>query len=400
MGENNEGWSLVGRRKKYGRDYNINGKATTFYFQNFPTDWNEAALWRMFKRFGVVVDVYVAKKLNRLKKNFGFVRFIRIQDSLSFEKRLNGIYIGAQKIEVNVARFDRKETATRKKNPQATENSLSASKMNQNMPSRSYVEIVKGSSKKDKENNEVEGSDFPGNPIKLLSFSGSIEAMQNTLVGELENFQALMNVKAFQEVKGCPAIQFRYLGGLKMLLEFESSIEKEKFLSNGREIWQPWFKTITPWKVECNFNERIASLIIQGVPLHAWCEEAFSIIASKWGKVVIPEECNTDSPNLAFGRVGILTSHPGIVSSAITISVDGIPYKINVMEDIFESLKLILVLAANDFYQKMSWWDEDSTGENDSLNSEAPIQPEDLLESPEVAPTKVQLPGVLAASIT
>ncbi|CAI9284699.1 unnamed protein product [Lactuca saligna] len=229
--------------------------------------------------------------------------------------------------------------------------------MNHNMPGRSYAEIVKGSNKKDKENNE--GLEFPGKPIKLLSFSGSKEAMQNTLVGELENFQALMNVKAFQEVEGYPAIQLRYLGGLKMLLEFESSSEKEKFLSNGREIWQPWFKTITPWDVECNFNEHIASLIIQGAPQHAWCEEAFSIIAS---------------------------------NSSITISVDGILYKINVMEDIFESLKLSPVLAANDFYQKMSWWDEDSTGENDSLFSEAPIQPEDMLESPEVSPTKAQLP--------
>nr|KAJ0206798.1 hypothetical protein LSAT_V11C500242850 [Lactuca sativa] len=140
------------------------------------------------------------------------------------------------------------------------------------------------------------------------------------------------------------------------------------FLSNGREIWQPWFKKITPWEVEC-------------VPQHAWCEEAFSIIAT-----------NTDSPNLAFGRVGILTSHPDIVSSSITILVDGIPCKINVMEYIFESLKLSPVLAANDFYQKMSWWDEDSTGENDNLNSEGPIQPEDMLESLEVSPVKVHQP--------
>nr|KAJ0202953.1 hypothetical protein LSAT_V11C500242860 [Lactuca sativa] len=99
------------------------------------------------------------------------------------------------------------------------------------MPARLYAEIVRGTSKNNKENKEVEGADPPGESIKLLSFSGSKEAMQNTLVGELENFQALMNVKAFQEVEGCPAIQLRYLGGgggggLKMLLDFESSNEK------------------------------------------------------------------------------------------------------------------------------------------------------------------------------
>lgn len=102
--------------------------------------------------------------------------------------------------------------------------------------------------------------------------------------------------------------------------------------------------------MECKYNERIASIIIQGVPQHAWCEEAFSTIAKLWGSVVIPEECPTDSPNLAFGRVGILTSHPGLISSSIPVFVDGIHFEINVMEDIFESIKLIPVLASNDFH--------------------------------------------------
>lgn len=80
MGEtvNQEGWNQVRWRKNYGRDFELNGKVVTFYVQNFPPAWNEAALWRMFSRYGTVVDVYIAKKLNRRNKNFGFVRFIRI----------------------------------------------------------------------------------------------------------------------------------------------------------------------------------------------------------------------------------------------------------------------------------------------------------------------------------
>lgn len=106
--------------------------------------------------------------------------------------------------------------------------------------------------------------------------------------------------------------------------------------------------------------------------------------------MVIPEECNTSSPNLAFGRVGILTSHPGIISSSIKILVDGKPYQINIMEDIFKSLKLSPVLAANDFYQKMSWWDEDSIGENGSFNSDAPALHEVGMMSPVASPAKEQ----------
>lgn len=110
-----------------------------------------------------------------------------------------------------------------------------------------------------------------------------------------------------------------------MLLEFDNIKDKEIFLNNGREIWQPWFKNLSEWSAEFNFNEQIASLMIQGVPQHAWCEEAFSTIANTWGSLVIPDKCSTYSLNLAFGRVGILTSYPGIISSSITITVDGMP---------------------------------------------------------------------------
>lgn len=102
--------------------------------------------------------------------------------------------------------------------------------------------------------------------IRMISTEGSKECMNSTLVRETENFQTLMNVKALPEVEGCPNIQLRYLGGMKMLLDFESVHEKNDFLSNGEAIWRPWFKSLTNWSMECNYNERIASIIIQGVP--------------------------------------------------------------------------------------------------------------------------------------
>nr|KAJ0187389.1 hypothetical protein LSAT_V11C900461260 [Lactuca sativa] len=353
----------------------------------------------MFSRFGTVVDVYIAKKLNRLQRNFGFVRFIRVQDCVSFEKRLNEIFIGAQKLEANVARYQRADNLNRVRNYHPTRRQqpdlVPDSAKNTRRQGRSFAEVVKGAtSSADIETGEsskaVGGSTQTRKTIKMLSSPESIDAMQNTLVGTVESFQDLMNVKAFQEVEGCPSMNLRYLGGLKMLLEFVNEQEKDEFLNNGKEIWKSWFKEVSNWEAGENFNERIASIIIQGVPQHAWCEEAFSIIARTWGTVVIPEECNTDSPNLAFGRVGILTAHPGIISSSIKITVDGRPYLINIMEDIFESLKLSPVLAANDFYQRMSWWDEASKSENGSLNSETSNRSEASLQSPRASPAKTQ----------
>nr|KAJ0194540.1 hypothetical protein LSAT_V11C800440180 [Lactuca sativa] len=80
--------------------------------------------------------------------------------------------------------------------------------------------------------------------------------------------------------------------------------------------------------------------MISGVPQHAWCEEAFSAIARNWGSVVIPDECQTDCPNMEFGRVGLLTSHKGLINTNIIIAVDNLPYQITIVEDIFESTRL------------------------------------------------------------
>ncbi|CAI9286419.1 unnamed protein product [Lactuca saligna] len=38
-------------------------------------DWDKAVLWGTFSRYGMVVDVYIAKKLNRLKKR-GFLNML------------------------------------------------------------------------------------------------------------------------------------------------------------------------------------------------------------------------------------------------------------------------------------------------------------------------------------
>lgn len=52
---------------------------------------------------------------------------------------------------------------------------------------------------------------------------------------------------------------------------------------------------------------------------------------------------------MAFGRVGILTAHQGLINTNITIAIDNLPYQITIVEDIFESSRLSPVMARNDF---------------------------------------------------
>ncbi|GJZ69624.1 nucleotide-binding alpha-beta plait domain-containing protein [Tanacetum coccineum] len=80
-------------------------KAISFFFTNFPETWYFAALWKMFNRYGRVVDVYIAFKQTKRGTRFGLVRFINIGDVASFEGRLKGILIRNSKLVINRAKF-------------------------------------------------------------------------------------------------------------------------------------------------------------------------------------------------------------------------------------------------------------------------------------------------------
>ncbi|KAI3737504.1 hypothetical protein L2E82_27508 [Cichorium intybus] len=164
--------------------------------------------------------------------------------------------------------------------------------------------------------------------IRFISSKEDRSIAMTTMIGESESFESLMNVKAFKEVEGNSSIEIRYVGGLNSLLEFEDEVTMRKFLEEGEHIWKPWFKTLVPWKLHQQFTKRIASVIIYGVPPHAWCEVAFSTIAKNWGEILVPEPCDTENLNMAFGRTTILTDHPGLISSSLTVRIDDIPYTI------------------------------------------------------------------------
>lgn len=118
-----------------------------------------------------------------------------------------------------------------------------------------------------------------------------------------------------------------------MLLDFDNIKEKDDFLNNGREIWHPWFNSLTEWSKECNFNEWVASLIIQGVPQHAWCEEALKIIAKTWGIVVIqmsviPTLLIWPSGGLEFLQTTLVSSAHQLQSRWMESHIGSISWKI------------------------------------------------------------------------
>ncbi|KAI3500642.1 hypothetical protein L1887_36466 [Cichorium endivia] len=73
---------------------------------NIPPDVRKGDLWRLFGRFGEVVDVYIASKKDVNKKIFAFIRFKNVRSDHMLEANLQGINIGGQALAVNIANME------------------------------------------------------------------------------------------------------------------------------------------------------------------------------------------------------------------------------------------------------------------------------------------------------
>lgn len=63
----------------------------------------------------------------------------------------------------------------------------------------------------------------------------------------------------------------------------------EAFHRDQRDIWSMWFAWIKKWDNSGYHMQRIIWLKISGVPVQLWDSNVFTIIAGKFGRVLIPQ---------------------------------------------------------------------------------------------------------------
>lgn len=130
--------------------------AVSFFFTNFPDDWDEQALWEMFLRWGKTVDVFIPKKRDKGGRRFGFVRFINVQNSKVLERELDQIWIGTYKLRVNLSKSNVMKGEVMYKNVSVTNKAeLQSSTIIQGI---CYADSVKGNVRALKKCGDLNGS--------------------------------------------------------------------------------------------------------------------------------------------------------------------------------------------------------------------------------------------------
>ncbi|KAK8707429.1 hypothetical protein V6N13_058490 [Hibiscus sabdariffa] len=91
------------------------GEIVTLYVGNLPEKLHWSGLRQAFGRHGDIVDSYIAKKVNREGKRFGFVRYSNRIDINRAIERLDGFKLYGYRLSVSFAKFKTITSFWRKK---------------------------------------------------------------------------------------------------------------------------------------------------------------------------------------------------------------------------------------------------------------------------------------------
>ncbi|PWA75311.1 Transposon TX1 [Artemisia annua] len=353
--------------------------SVSFMFSNFPDEWGMGNLWMIFKKHGTVFDMFMVRKRLRNGQRYGFVRFKFVVDTEELLKSLRKIKIRDEYLRVFVA-YDRRNAGNRnldrgemngsRRNTvhngvsgggtrmgirNSRYNSVNGGGIRMGIrDSRRYADVVHGVNRREKveryidERNGAKGSQEDtkyrhksvvdrdeGRTIELIEDEFNGEVFNRSLLGEVKKGCYLSKLLALCEEQGLSNVEVKLLGGLEVMVVFDSTETVGNILSNVDHGIRRWLHKLRKWSIYYKPSGRFTWINIIGVPVSCWTETVFRKIAELHGSIVGTENCNlVGNQNLIIGRVQIHTCVKGLINEALSVKFRGMIFKVNVVEEI------------------------------------------------------------------
>ncbi|GJU55413.1 retrovirus-related pol polyprotein from transposon TNT 1-94 [Tanacetum coccineum] len=306
-------------------------KAISFFFTNFPDDWDTKALWKMFEKYGKVVDVYIAYKRTKKNTRFGFVRFIHISDLVGFERRLKGILIGDSSIIINRAKFFKVD--------------------NQKGPGKDFIPIIPKRIYRPQTNNlaythsfreAVVGVPSRMKPIPIKEDKNIRDRLGCCWIGNAKKFQVLQNSWDIIESNGLVDCKVKYCGGLSLLFEWCSK-EAAKACMDENETWmKQWFEDLKPWEEKEHTVGKLTWACIEGLPILGRHVDAIKSIVKGIGRVLEIGRLDLNSKVILLVKVLLVVNNMEEINRSLSITLNGIEYNIRIYEERFPAASFLV----------------------------------------------------------
>ncbi|GJU56447.1 RNA-directed DNA polymerase, eukaryota [Tanacetum coccineum] len=158
----------------------------------------------------------------------------------------------------------------------------------------------------------------PSQPAIVLDDSCLKERdFSSSLMGKVKEVSAIPNLRIILSKEGFHLVKLTYLGGLWVLIEFDSSDSIENFC-NHKGV-RSWFELIKP---ACNYfvlDERIIWVSIEGLPIISWTTNTFSKVDCKWGDLVVWDE--SEESTLSCKHLCLKTKTNVIINESFKIII-------------------------------------------------------------------------------
>nr|GEU29995.1 nucleotide-binding alpha-beta plait domain-containing protein [Tanacetum cinerariifolium] len=295
-----------GRVKVLDFDKVMKEKAFSFFFTNFLDSWDSEALWKMFSRYGSVVDVYIAFKRTKKGTRFGFVRFINIGDPVSFERKLKTILIGDIPLVINIAKFFKSESVGFSKAD------FPAMKTSDNPKSR------------------------PTRHFDMMSFKAAVTGPKASPQVSRVKVSIVEDGYARSKLECC------WTGKAKNIQDIALKSMKEN------SCWMSqWFTDVKPWEDIGELHGRLTWLVIEGLHVFGRNLDAIKRIASRFGKLLEVGRLNIDSNVLNPVKALILTYNMKDIGQSIDVVLNNRAYPVRLFEDVSFNSKFLRGINGN-----------------------------------------------------
>ncbi|XP_045802504.1 uncharacterized protein LOC123896113 [Trifolium pratense] len=356
--EEDQGWQEVRGRRK-GRRRSLNSRPdiatvsrrdrgdidqyTTYFFSEFPDSFDAKAMLNIFQFYGNIFEVVIPAKRDKGGRRFGFARFDQVKDVRRFGIELDNIIIGRDKIYVNPPRFQR-DTRTRRPHKQEEDGSKMENQHRSN-DEGSHQKNCAGPSFA-----QVAQSNGEQKQKIIISFEPErevIRMLSSAFVGVVPHPGLSYNIQEEFHRQGYFGVKITPLGANLVLLEDQEEGEVKALMEDARGWLEQWFKEIRPWSPREVDNERLVWLRVYGVPIHAWNDKFFSLIAKQYGIFLNADD--TTSKKLSMDVARILIRTPGLkaIDDFISVKVDDELFQIRLIEDSHGPMRIAVPLKGS-----------------------------------------------------
>jgi hypothetical protein len=319
-----------------------------------------------FEVCGILEDVYVARKRNKLGQPYGFVRFSNVRDISKLSKALNAVCFGEFCVRARLARFDRydgsyreseggdattgvktKELGTRAvdvpqkvmEQPRIAAPELKPLGVTDSQEGVTVGEVlVRLGNRREKE----EGTAAPAHGDALKVPNALVEEQYSRVyvrsykadpedvdwarcgvVATVANGEAPSVLRRRLEDAGFKELDLTHLGGDQVLVRSVEGVDVMAVFDSAKDFFQLCFSHWVRWENEAIPYRRGAWVRIYGIPLHAWNVLFFKLCVMDCGRFLRPNSYTAAKDRLDFARVLIATQELAVIKKVEQLLVDG-----------------------------------------------------------------------------